>query len=784
MSSFASIGRNPAAQALLPKDPGFFTHLPYLIELDDEVVRTRQNGLMISLEIGGLDGMTAATQDIHDLRRALAGMIDGLDERFSFYIHRLHRRADLGLTPIHGESFASDLDRAWRKHLEAQDLHDFVVVLTVVSSLPAPLRVPLFGKAAAKLLESDTEARLHDLRELVEVLESGLPHVTTRRLKISDGSLIGFYTAISTGLLAPAWRGEMSLIAEDAVPSAATFYPDEILFDEGIGPPRHAAVLAVKRYSQETWPGMLDALDASLGTVICHSFTPIAAEKIAGRVRLRVEQMRAADDLATTIQQQLIETADEVESGGKSVGLHQLTITVFAESREELDQRISKIKGMAERARVKLTRCTHSLEASFFASHPGNMDYQCWGMAVATTTFADMASLHMSDAGSPAEALHWRTPITVFQSASGAPHRFSFQGPGRPESEPPLGHTLVLGPSDSGKTTTVAFLAAQALRVRPRIIIFDKDEGLKSLVAALGGTYARIRAGQPTGLNPLLTETGSRGEAWLMDWLSALIERRGTLSPIQSAALKSAIRRISAAPEALRSFAHFESLVGDVQDGRELAMRVAEWGPEGRYNWVFGAADQPVVDFRRSNVVGLDMSEILEHATERTAILSYIFRRLELMFEDRVPTLLIIDEAHAALDDAFFAARMPKWAVTMRKLAVTMVLMTQFPSQIEASKAKTILEGLPHRLIFPNGQALESQYAGLNLTENQLGFVLEGQYGPRRALWHGPTGSTLLDVDLSPLGPLLTALSGGKSALRAFGEGFETRPFFWRMDHG
>ena len=269
--------RNPAARAVLPRDPGFFTHLPYLIEIDDEIVRTRQNGLMISLEIAGLDGMTAAPQDIGELRRALATMIDGLDERFSFYIHRLHRRSDLGLTPIPGEGFAGDLDRAWRTHLEAQDLHDFVVVLTVVSSLPAPLRVPLFGKAAAKLLESDTDARQHDLRELVEVLENGLPHVMTRRLKISDGSLIGFYTAISTGLFAPAWRGEMSLIAEDAVPSSATFYPDEIIFDEGIGGPRHAAMLAVKRYSQETWPGMLDALDAALDTVICHSFTPIAA---------------------------------------------------------------------------------------------------------------------------------------------------------------------------------------------------------------------------------------------------------------------------------------------------------------------------------------------------------------------------------------------------------------------------------------------------------------------------------------------------------------------------
>ncbi|SMO99206.1 hypothetical protein [Paracoccus laeviglucosivorans] len=769
-----------AARAVLPKDPALFTHLPYLIEHDDEVVRTRQNGLMMSLEIAGIDGMTAAPQDITDLRRAVATLIDGLDERFTFYIHRLHRPAALGLKPVHGDSFAADLDRRWRQHLGGQNLHDVVLVLTVVCALPTPLKVPLLRRAAARIFEADTETRLQDLRELIAIIETGLPNVTTRRLRISDGSLIGFYSAIGTGILAPAWRGEMTLIAEDAASSAATFFPDRILFDEGSGKPRHAAVLAIRRYSQETWPGMLDALDTSIDTLVTHSFTPIASEKIADRVRLRVNQMRAADDLATTIQQQLIETADAVESGGKSVGNHQLTITVFADSPAALDAQVSKVKGMAERARIKLTRCSHSLEASYFATHPGNMDYECWGMAVATTTFADMASLHVCDAGTQAQDLYWRTPVTVFQSATGAPHRFSFQVPGSAAKEPPLGHTLVLGPSDSGKTTTVAFLAAQAQRVRPRIIIFDKDLGLRSLVAALGGDYAQIRAGQATGLNPLLTETGPRGEAWLMDWLSALLERRGPLSPIQSAALKAAIRRVSAAPEALRSFEHFETLVGDVQDGRELAMRVAEWGPGGRYNWVFGAAKHPVVDFRRSDVVGLDMTEILEHATERTAILSYIFRRLELMFEERVPTLLIVDEAHAALDDDFFATRMPKWAVTARKLNVTLILMTQFPSQIEKSKARTILEGLPHRLIFPNSQAIEAHYANLHLTENQLGFVLEGQFGPRRALWNGPTGSTLLDVDLSPLGPLLTALSGGKAALQAFGEGFETRPNFWR----
>ena len=781
-----------AARAVVPDNPGIFTHLPYVLEVDDETVRTRDNGLMLSLEISGVDGLTASPADVEDVRRAFASVIDGLDERFTFYVHRLHRKSLLGLAPIHGDSFAADVDRCWRAHLISKDLHEFAVIVTIVRSITAPLRVPLFGKAANRLFDRDSAARLHELRELASVLEGGLPHIRMRRLKISDGSLIGFYSALHTGLLQNEYRGEMTLLSEDVAGSAATFHKDYILFDEGIDRPRYAAVLAIKRYSQETWPGMLDALDSSIDTVITHSFTPIASHKIADKVRLRVKQMQAADDLAVSISDQLIQTADDVETGRRSVGLHQMSITVFADSPAMLDEQVSRIKGAAEQAKVKLTRCATSLEATFFAAHPGNMDYRAWTMMVASTTFADMASLHMTDSGSSASDLHWQSPVTVFQTATGAAHRFSFQVPGKPDAEPPLGHTLVLGPSNSGKTTTTAFLVTQAQRVGLRTIIFDKDQGLRALVAALGGDYAQIKVGQATGLNPIFTETAQRldeaarasGEAWLLDWLKALAERKSPLTTMQELELKEAVRKVSSAntPDALKNFDDFATLIGSADDKLDLATRISEWGSNGQYRWVFGEAERPVVDFDRNSVIGIDMTEVLDHPVERTAVLSYIFRRMERMFEDRVPTLVVIDEAHAVLDDAYFAERMPKWTVTVRKLGVVMVFMTQFPSQIEQSKAKHILEGLPHRLIFPNSRARDVDYASFGLTENQLGFVLDGQRGPRRALYNGPTGSTLLDVDLSPLGSLLTALGGGRAVADRFGPDFLTKPYFWRND--
>ena len=42
--------------------------------------------------------------------------------------------------------------------------------------------------------------------------------------------------------------------------------------------------------------------------------------------------------------------------------------------------------------------------------------------------------------------------------------------------------------------------------------------------------------------------------------------------------------------------------------------------------------------------------------------------------------------------------------------------------------------------------------------------------------------STILDVDLKPLGPLLTVLGGGRAGLAAFGDDYASRPKFWKKE--
>ena len=251
---------------------------------------------------------------------------------------------------------------------------------------------------------------------------------------------------------------------------------------------------------------------------------------------------------------------------------------------------------------------------------------------------------------------------------------------------------------------------------------------------------------------------------------------------MQSDELKRAIRQNADGTPALRNFRDFQTLLGDVGDGRDLAMRIGEWGPEGRYAWVFGPAAEPVVDFAAQDITAVDLTEILDLATERTAVLAYLFRRIEMLIEEKRPTLIVIDEAWKVLDDAYFSRKLSEWLVTARKKNVVVLMMTQFPSQIRESRARAILEALPNQLMFPNAEADGADYDAFRMTEGELGFVLSGQMGRRAVLWRTNHGSTLLDVDLKPLGALLTVLGGGRAGLAAFGDDYAGRPNFWKQD--
>jgi type IV secretion system protein VirB4 len=764
--------------------------LPYVSLVTDRTIRTRGDELMQCIRLEGVNSTTSEDAYLDRIGGLLAGIVAQVGTGFSFYLHKVSKAVDVILPPIPGEGFAAAVDQCWRTHLGRSGLRDKTLTLTVLKRPEAGSRLP-FGLGASRTrLASGTTRRLRKLDEVVGFLLSSFDELKPRLLAASAGELLGFLGSLNTGEEHPLFpRSRLGVIAEDVANTRVTFRGTTIALSDGAVGNKLGAIFAVKNYPAKTDSLMLDELNLPVDIVVTHSFVPINANIMAGRIKRQLRLMQAANDGAVSLAQELELAQDDLESKRLIFGEHHMTVAVYARSQAALDDIAAEIRNISATSGINLISEAFGARAHFMAQHPGNTGARSRKAAITNHNFADLATFHRTPLGKTGREVPWGVPITLFPTPERSGFRFNFHEQGAPDREPTGGHTLILGRPGSGKSVLAAFLMTMARRAGARLFIFDYRAGMEMAVRALGGSYSTVRAGRPTGLNPLQTEIDARGQAWLADWLASLLERRDRpLTPVQTNRLQEVVRQNASAGNAdLRNWSDFASLLVSTDDDGDLFERMQEWTAEGRYGWIFGANADDTFQIGGStdaDVAGFDLTGILdsECERERMAVLSYLFRRVERVIEDRKPTIIVIDEAWKALDNAYFAERLSNWLVTARKQNAVVVMMTQYASQLERTRTgKTIVEAVPTQVLLPNIRASAADYAMLGLSDKELDVLLGVGSASRLALVRDDRGAVVIDADLSALGPLVTILGGMEKGEALVGPDYRDRPDFWRV---
>ncbi|WP_347267920.1 type IV secretion system protein B4 [Paracoccus sp. (in: a-proteobacteria)] len=760
--------------------------LPYVSLVTDRAIRTRGNELMQCIRLEGVNSTTSEDGHLDRIGGLLAGIVAQVGTEFSFYLHKVSKAVDVTLPPVPGEGFAAAVDKRWHAHLGRAGLRDKTLTLTVLKRPETRSRLPLGLGASRSRHAADTTRRLRKLDEVVGFLLSSFDELKPRLLAASTGELLGFLGSLNTGEEHPLFpRSRLGVIAEDVANTRVTFRGTTIALSDGAVGDKLGAIFAVKNYPAKTDSLMLDELNLPVDMVVTHSFVPINANIMAGRIKRQLRLMQAANDGAVSLAQELELAQDDLESKRLIFGEHHMTVAVYARTQTALDDIAAEIRNISATSGINLISEAFGARAHFMAQHPGNTGARSRKAAITNHNFADLATFHRTPLGKTGREVPWGVPITLFPTPERSGFRFNFHEQGAPDREPTGGHTLILGRPGSGKSVLAAFLMTMARRAGARVFVFDYRAGMEMAVRALGGSYSTVRAGRPTGLNPLQTEIDMRGQAWLADWLASLLERRDRpLTPVQTNRLQEVVRQNASAGHAgLRNWSDFASLLVSTDDEGDLFERMLEWTAEGRYGWIFGAnaEDSFSID---GDVAGFDLTGILdsESERERMAVLSYLFRRVERVIEDRKPTIIVIDEAWKALDNAYFAERLSNWLVTARKQNAVVVMMTQYASQLERTRTgKTIVEAVPTQVLLPNIRASAADYAMLGLTEKELDVLLGVGSASRLALVRDDRGSVVIDADLSALGPLVTILGGMEKGEALVGADYRERPDFWRV---
>ena len=765
---FKLFAAEPSRNKIVAKEYSTKHFIPYLYHLDENTIYTKKNHLVQVVKLGGFSFETADDEDV-DIKKSIRNFLfKGMaDPNINLYFHIIRRKQDVypgaGDNVDMPDGFASYLDQKWVQNHKNHKGFSNELYITVSYKVKKGVNISfidsLFSKKGSS--NSGNESMIEGFEQLQEATNRILnslrqynPEVlgVVERYNQKYSELAEFFsTIVNCGNSKNILLGCNEL--DSSISNQRMYFGKKAIEIKGInGESKFAGVVSLKEYSPKTWAGMMDGfLQMPFEFVISQSFQFINRQIAIAKMQLHQNRMIQAGDKAVSQIAGISQALDMSMSGEIAFGMHHLTVMCIADSLKELENIVSMASveltntgGIGVRERV-------NMEAAFWAQLPCNDDFIVRSSTINTLNLASFNSFHNYPAGKK-ENNYWGDAVTVMDTTSGTPYYFNFH-------LRDVGHTTVIGPTGSGKTVLMNFLCAQAQKYQCRLFFFDKDRGAEIFLRALGGEYTIIDPSKKCNFNPLKLDNKGENKTFLLDWLKQLVSVNGEAITAQDTdLLTGAIEGNYKLDQRDRKLSNIAAFLGMAGPGT-LAGRLAMWHSGGSHAKIFDN-DEDIINFNKSAVFGFEMGELLKDKASLGPVLSYIFHRINLSL-DGTPSMIVLDEAWALIDNDTFAPTIKDWLKVLRKLNTFVVFATQ--SVEDASKSKisdTLIQQTATQIFLPNLKATEEYKTSFMLSDREYQLIKTTDPGTRYFLIKQGNDAVVAKIDLSGMSEVIDILSG------------------------
>jgi type IV secretion system protein VirB4 len=355
-----------------------------------------------------------------------------------------------------------------------------------------------------------------------------------------------------------------------------------------------------------------------------------------------------------------------------------------------------------------------------------------------------------------------------------------------------VGHCLIFGPTGAGKSVLLCTVALQARRY-PGVTItaFDKGRSMWATVRACGGRHHDVGgAGAGPAFCPLSTLETETDMAWAEDWIATCFELQANRPPAprEREAIHRAMLLLRSAND--RTLTHF---VAQVQD-EMIRTTLRYYTLEGTLGHMLDAERDGLTDaaftvFEIEDLMAMGERNLIP-------VLLYLFRRFERSLKGQ-PAYLLLDEAWVMLGHPVFRAKIREWLKELRKANCAVVLATQSLSDAARSGILDVLiESCPTKIFLPNEEAATAGtpehpgprdlYAAMGLNETQI-EIIRSATKKRHYYLVSPEGRRLFDLGLGPAALAFAGVSSKEQIAHldrlARREG-DRWPFAWLEEQG
>lgn len=363
-------------------------------------------------------------------------------------------------------------------------------------------------------------------------------------------------------------------------------------------------------------------------------------------------------------------------------------------------------------------------------------------------------------------------PVRSFRTGSGQAYAFQFQCTPAPKA---FGNFLVIAPSRSGKSTLIMHLLGGLAKFDGiRSFVFDSKEGARFMIEAMGGLYQSF---DKLELNPLDCEDTPINRQRLALLVRSMLGDSGQEAGIEDI-LSHVVETAFRLPVEARTFTEIFPLTFPA--GSVARQAFARWVTDakervGLYAGTFNAPRDSLSGLlERAWMTGINMNEALDDPNLGAPVVAHISNAIERMARAGHARgfAVFIDEAAKLLRNPAFRELAAEMYREYGKLGAAVGLAFQDPGALHKSGiADAVIENTADFFFFPNPQGNRSAYEPFNLNDEQKAFIFGAPEGRKvllvkRDAATGFEESTILDIDLSPLGRPLRFYRSGPDAVR------------------